>query len=67
MESHSGPAAASGLKTDDLILTIGGQVVHDTGEFKRIVESLAVGREVAIEIKRKNELLSMKITPAAER
>ena len=28
------PAATAGLKTDDLVVTIGGQVVRDAGEFQ---------------------------------
>lgn len=59
------PAAQAGLKTDDLIVSIGGQVVRDGGDFRRIVESLRPGSEVVLEVKRKNELLSVKITPAA--
>jgi serine protease Do len=62
-----GPAAAAGLKSDDLIVTIAGQVVHDTSEYKQIVESLPVGREVAVEVKRKNELVRVNVTPAAQR
>jgi S1-C subfamily serine protease len=62
-----GPAAAAGLKTDDLVVTIAGQVVRDASDFKRLTEALPIGQEVAIEVKRKNELLSVKVTPAAEK
>jgi S1-C subfamily serine protease len=61
------PAAAAGLKSDDLVVTIGGQIVRDAGEFRRIVATLAVGQEVVVEVKRKNELLTVKLTPVAEK
>jgi serine protease Do len=60
-----GPAASAGLKTDDLVVTIAGQVVRDASEFRRIVESLSVGKEVVVEIKRGNELLSVRLVPVA--
>jgi len=62
-----GPAASAGLKTDDLVVTIAGQVVRDAGDFRRIVESLEVGKEVTIEVKRKTDLVSLRLTPVAEK
>jgi serine protease Do len=62
-----GPAAAAGLATDDLIVTIGGQIVRDAGDFKRLVEELPIGQPVVVEVKRKNELLRVELTPRAER
>ena len=62
-----GPAAAAGLKSDDLVVTIGGQVVRDAGDFKRLVDSLPVGTEVVVEVKRKNDLLSVRLTPVVEK
>ena len=61
------PAALAGLKTDDLVVTIGGQVVRDAGEFRRLVQALPVGQEVVVEVKRKNELLSVRLVPVAEK
>jgi S1-C subfamily serine protease len=62
-----GPAAAAGLKTDDLVVTIAGQVVRDASDFRRIVDSLQVGTEVVVEVKRKNDLVSVQIKPEAEK
>jgi serine protease Do len=62
-----GPAAAAGLKTDDLVVTIGGQVVRDAGDFKRLMDALPVGNEVVVEVKRKNGLLSVRLTPVVEK
>ena len=49
-----------------LVVTIGGQVVRDAGQFRQIAEGLAIGQEVVVEVKRKNQLLSVKLTPVAE-
>jgi serine protease Do len=62
-----GPAAVAGLKTDDLVVTIGGQVVHDASDFRRLVAALPIGEEVVVEVKRKNELLSVRLVPVAEK
>jgi S1-C subfamily serine protease len=59
------PAAQAGLKTDDLVVSIAGQVVRDGGDFRRIVQMLRPGSEVIVEVKRKNDVLSVKLTPAA--
>jgi len=60
------PAAQAGLRTDDLIVSIAGQVVRDGGDYQRIVQTLRPGSEVLLEVKRKDDLLSVKITPAAQ-
>jgi serine protease Do len=61
------PAAQAGLKTDDLVVTIGGQVVRNASDFRRLAAALAVGEEVVIEVKRKNELVSVKLVPVGEK
>jgi serine protease Do len=57
------PAAAAGLKTDDLIVTVAGQIVRDVSDFQRIAEKLTIGKEITIEVKRKNELVPVRLTP----
>ena len=58
-------AAAAGLKTDDLIVSIAGQVVRDASDFRRIADSLRAGEQIVVEVKRKDQLLSVRITPGA--
>jgi serine protease Do len=60
-------AALAGLKTDDLVVAIAGQIVKNAGDFRRIVESLPVGQEVVVEVKRRNDLISVRLTPGAEK
>lgn len=59
------PAAEAGLKTDDLVISINGEVVRDSGDFRRLVDMLQAGVEVTLEVKRKNDLLSVRVKPAA--
>ncbi len=57
------PAAAAGLRGDDLIISVAGQIVHDASDYRRIVATLKAGQEVVLEIKRRDELLTVRITP----
>lgn len=58
-------AAQAGLKTDDLVVSINGEVVRDSGDFRRLAEEVKAGVEISVEVKRKNDLLTVKIKPAA--
>jgi len=59
------PAAEAGLKTDDLVVSINGEVVRDSGDFRRLTDTLPAGVEITLEVKRKNDLLSVRIKTAA--
>lgn len=56
-------AAKAGLKADDLVVSIGGEVIHNLGEFKQLVSTLPPDVEIDIVVKRKNDVLTLKITP----
>jgi serine protease Do len=58
------PAAAAGIKTDDLVISIDGKPVRSADDFKRLVDALKAGQQVVVEVKRKNELLSLPLTAA---
>ena len=58
-------AAQAGLKTDDLVVAINGEVVRDSGDFRRLAEEVKAGVEITVEVKRKNDVLSVKVKPAA--
>ncbi len=60
------PAAKLGLKRDDLIMRIDGETVKDLRDYERIIESLRPGVEVTMIVKRKQDVLSLQITPVAE-
>jgi serine protease Do len=61
-----GPAASAGLRPDDLIVSLAGQVVRDVSDFEQKVALLVPGREVAVVVKRQGQLLELTLTPAAE-
>jgi serine protease Do len=54
-------AATVGLKSDDLVVTLAGQVVHNASDYSRIAETLAAGEEVVVEVKRKDQLLTLRL------
>jgi serine protease Do len=60
------PAASAGLKTDDLVISVDGQAVRSADDFKRLVAMLKIGQQVVVEVKRKNELLSLRMTAVAK-
>lgn len=60
------PAAMAGLKPDDLIVSIAGEVVRDVSDFKEAMKQLAPGSEVEVVVKRKNDVITVKLTPAPE-
>jgi S1-C subfamily serine protease len=59
------PAAKAGLKADDLVVSLAGQVVHDSLDYKKIVESLRAGQEITVVVKRNNQLVTVQIVPVA--
>lgn len=59
------PAAAAGLRPDDLVVSIGGEIVRDITDFKAAIKTLPPGVEVEILVKRKNDVVSIKLTPVS--
>jgi serine protease Do len=65
---HPGsPAARAGLKKDDLVMAIGGETVKDIREYERVTAQLRPGVEVTFLVKRKQDILELKLTPDADR
>lgn len=59
-----GPAAVSGIKTGDRILTVDGLAIKDWDQLKQVVGSHP-GQEVDVEVERGTERLHMHPTPTA--
>ena len=59
-----GPAAASGIKSDDLVISIDGKPVKSAAEFNKAIATIKAGQQVAVVVKRKNDLVSVQLTAA---
>jgi serine protease Do len=59
------PAAAAGLKPDDLVVSVGGEVIRDITDFKDAIKRLPANVPVELVVKRKNDVLTLKLTPVA--
>jgi len=57
------PAAEAKLKTDDMIIAIGGQKIGSTKQYKEMVDTLRPGEEVLIIVKRGLEIVRAHVTP----
>ncbi|MEX0586666.1 MAG: S1C family serine protease [Pirellulales bacterium] len=60
-------AERAGLKKDDLVLSVAGEAVRDIRDFEKAAARLQPGREVTLVVKRKNDVLPLRITPDEER
>ena len=56
------PAAAAGLKPDDLVLDVNGQRVASVGDYNRIVRELPSDQGVVLHVKRKNAIIEARLT-----
>ncbi len=59
------PAATAGLQPDDMIVTLAGQKIGNIKEYEETLNTLPVGDEVIIIVKRGVEFLRLPITPIA--
>jgi S1-C subfamily serine protease len=59
------PAAAAGLRPDDLILAVDGAKIGSAREFRRRMERQPPGRRAALTIKRGDEVRVVDLTPGA--
>jgi serine protease Do len=60
------PASSAGLKKDDLVLAINGKPVRDCEEYQQAEAALSPGAEAVFTIKRKTQVLQVKLTVAKE-
>jgi serine protease Do len=61
------PAEKAGLKKDDLILSVAGEAVRDIRDYEKAAAQLAPGREITLVVKRKNDVLPLRLTPDSDR
>jgi serine protease Do len=61
------PAASAGLKKDDLILAIDGEVVRNIRDYEDVLKKTSIGKKISIVVKRRNKIVSADVTPVAEK
>jgi S1-C subfamily serine protease len=61
---QNGPAANAGLRPGDLLLKVSGQPVRNVGELLTQVASLTPGKSATLEVVRRNQTLSLDVTPS---
>jgi Do/DeqQ family serine protease len=61
---QNGPAANAGLRPGDLLLKVAGQPVKNVGELLTQIASLAPGKIAKLEVVRRNQSLTLDVTPA---
>jgi serine protease DegQ len=61
---QNGPAANAGLRPGDLLLKVAGQPVKNVGELLTQIASLAPGKAAKLEVMRRNQTLTLDVTPA---
>ncbi|MEM7455188.1 MAG: trypsin-like peptidase domain-containing protein [Planctomycetota bacterium] len=63
---RGGPAAEAGLRSDDMIITLGGEKVGTVREFDEVLESLRVDNEVIVVVKRGVDVIRVPLTLSAD-
>lgn len=65
--ARGGPAEKAGLKSDDLIVSIGGEKIGTVRDYLQVAERLEAGQEVIIVVKRGLELLRLPVIPVEKK
>jgi S1-C subfamily serine protease len=58
------PAAAAGLRPEDLIVAVDGRPVADVGELQRLMVGERIGAEVALDVIREGRTIALRLVPA---
>jgi Do/DeqQ family serine protease len=61
---QNGPAATAGLRPGDLLLKVAGQPVSNVGELLTQIASLTPGKSTKLEVVRRQQTLTLDVTPA---
>lgn len=61
------PAHRAGFRSDDLVISIGGQTIGNTRDYDKALERLVPGEEVIVVVKRGNELIRKAVVPVEKK
>ena len=59
------PAAETGLRPGDVILSMAGQSVEDAETVQKIVQATEIGAALTVEIDRQGQIVELTVNPAA--
>jgi serine protease Do len=57
-------AAAAGIKSDDLVISLDGKAIKSGDDFQKAIAAIKAGQQVAVIVKRKNDLVTLQLTAA---
>lgn len=60
---RGGPAQQIGIRSDDLIVTLGGKTISNAADYKAVLATLPAGEKTVIVVKRRNQLKRFEIVP----
>jgi len=61
----NGPASKAGVKAGDVIVELGGKKVENIYDYTYAIDALKIGEATTIKVRRGEEILDLKITPAS--
>jgi S1-C subfamily serine protease len=60
----SSPAAAAGIKSDDLVISLDGKAIKSGDDFQKAIANLKAGQQIQVVLKRKDDLVTVQLTAA---
>ncbi len=60
-----GPAAKAGAKGGDIVIKLAGKKIEDVYDYTYAIEALKIGEEIEMVVKRGQETVALKVTPAS--